>query len=58
MRLGFQAFFGSKQLLALLACVFLENKIGAHYNFGIFWKLQAHGLTAMLCAYQMLLADA
>ena len=36
--------------LPLILCVFLENKIAAHYDFGAFHKLQAHGLTAMLFA--------
>ena len=37
--------------MPLLGCVFLENKIARHYSFGIFYKLMAHGLTAMLIVY-------
>lgn len=38
-------------MVPLLACVFLENKIARHYSFGLFHKLLAHGLTAMLIVY-------
>ena len=39
------------QFVPLIACVFLENKIARHYSFGLFFKLLAHGLTAMLAIY-------
>lgn len=39
------------QFIPLLACVFLENKIARHYSFGLFYKLLAHGLTAMIAIY-------
>ena len=43
------------QILPLIACVFLENKIARHYSFGIFFQLLAHGLTAMLAVYELVM---
>ena len=42
--------------MPLLACVFLENKIARHYSFGLFFKLLAHGLTAMLAIYSFMMS--
>lgn len=38
------------QVVPLVLCVFLENKIARHYNLGYLHRLLAHGLTGMLVA--------
>jgi len=43
-------------VIPLIGCIFLENKMARHYSFGIFYKLLAHGLTAMLVVYSCIVS--
>ena len=54
-RLWVQSKMQYVQIVPLLLCILLENKIAHHYSFGLLQKLQAHGLTAALIIYEGLL---
>lgn len=52
-RLWVQKHISHLQVIPLILCIFLENKMARHYSFGALQKLQMHGLTAALICYQV-----
>lgn len=56
MKFKFQDVAEYTQFIPLILCIFLENKIARHYDFGVYHKLLAHGLTAALICYYLIMS--